>query len=163
MYHQFRSPASHSPIPRTGVYCPGTAPTGGWFHDLLPTQSWEEEEDGGVRPPVQPPQWTNQTSAAIAKNLKFHPATSSTFATGAARRPLGRAARTRPRGYPSRNTPAGRGDRPRQTKRTRQLIPLETKTNKKNNKTTYTTRKKNQKHQTVKNSTILPCTLHYLS
>lgn len=87
MYHQFRSLASHSPIPRTGVYCPGTAPTGGWFHDLLQMQSWEEEEDGGVRPPVQPPQWTNQTSAAIAKNQKFHPATSSTLATGTARRP----------------------------------------------------------------------------
>lgn len=33
------------------------------------------------------PLWTNQTSAAIAKNLKLHPAIGSSLATGTARRP----------------------------------------------------------------------------
>lgn len=145
MCHQIRPPASHSPIPRTRVHCPGTAPAGGWFQDLLPTQSWEEEEDGGVRPPVQP-SLDQPNQCSNSKKPKLHPATSSTLATGTVRRPLGRATRTGPRGYPSGDTPAGRGDSPRQTKRTRQLIRLDNKTLKKTKKTTYTPRKKN-KHQ----------------
>lgn len=61
-------------------------------------------------------------------------APSRTSATGTARRPQGRATRTGPRGCASGDTPAGRGDSPRQTKRTRQLIRLDNKTLKKTKK-----------------------------
>lgn len=73
----------------------------------------------------------DQAGAASAKSRKLPPATGSTSATGTARRPQGRATRTGPRGCASGDTPAGRGDSPRQTKRTRKLIRLDNKTLKK--------------------------------
>ncbi|XP_065939336.1 uncharacterized protein [Magallana gigas] len=118
-----------------------------WF--LLPRPPTDEKsrrgrEWGSTSASTTPA--VDQASAASAKSRKLPPATGSTSGTGTARRPEGRATRTGPTGCASGDTPAGRGDSPRQTKRTRQLIRLDNKTLKKTKKTTYTPRKKKQ-HQ----------------